>query len=81
MLASVFVLEHLHILPNGEESWKRIGIYSSHSEAVAAIERVNIQPGFADYPKLMDRLEDENGFHIDEYPLNKDHWEEGYATV
>ena len=80
-MTSVFVLEHLHTLPSGEESWKRIGIYRTHADATAAIDRVKNLPGFSDYPLLMDRLDDSDGFHIDEYPLNKDHWEEGYVTV
>ena len=81
MLTSVFVLEHLHILPSGEESWKRIGIYCSHADALDAIERVKNQPGFVDYPLLQESAADNNGFHIDEYPLNQDHWQEGYVTV
>jgi hypothetical protein len=78
---SVFVLEHLHTLPSGEESWKRIGIYRTWDDALSAIERVKSQPGFSDHPELIDRLDDKDGFHIDEYPLNEDNWQEGYVTV
>ncbi|MFW5426642.1 MAG: serine kinase [Methylophagaceae bacterium] len=80
-MKSVFVLEHLHTLPSSEESWKRIGIYRTWDDALAAIERVKSQPGFSNYSELVDRLDDKDGFHIDEYHLNEDNWQEGYVTV
>lgn len=78
----VFVLEHLHTHDNDEECWKRIGIYKTREEALEAIQRVNMQPGFSDYPNIIDwdSTECKNGFNIDEYELNEDHWAEGYVT-
>ncbi|CAG0926367.1 hypothetical protein TFLX_00035 [Thermoflexales bacterium] len=79
----VYLLQHLHVLANGEEDAKIIGIYSSRSAALAAIDRVKTQPGFSDFPRLLDPLsEDEvDGFYIDEYVLDQDHWSEGFITV
>jgi hypothetical protein len=48
-----------------------IGVYSSESQAKAAIERVKNQKGFACFPE---------GFHIYPYTLNKDSWTEGFIV-
>jgi hypothetical protein len=82
-MPSVYLLQHLHVLSNGEEDVKIIGIYSSSSTALAAIDRVKDQPGFSDFPCLIDPLsEDEvDGFYIDEYILDQDHWPEGFITI
>ncbi|WP_219892066.1 hypothetical protein [Chamaesiphon polymorphus] len=45
-MKTVFVLQHLHILPCGEENIKLIGTYSSNQTARAAIEQLKVQPGF-----------------------------------
>jgi hypothetical protein len=82
-MKTVFVLQHLHIHPGGEEDTKLIGTYSSSETAHAAIARLRVQPGFCDYPRLIDPLvEDrESGFYLDEYELDKDNWSEGFITV
>lgn len=79
----VYLLQHLHVLANDEEGVKTIGIYSSRSAALAAIDRVKTQPGFSSFPRLIDPLnEDEiDGFYIDEYVLDQDHWSEGFITI
>ena len=48
-----------------------IGVYSSESQAKAAVERVKNEKGFADFPQ---------GFHIFPYELDKDHWREGFIV-
>jgi hypothetical protein len=68
----VFVLQHVHTFDDGEEDVKMIGVYSSRGQAEAAVERLSVQPGFNDTPE---------GFEIDPYVLDKDHWTEGYVTV
>ena len=42
----VYLLQHLHTLPNGEEDVKNIGIYSSKQAAIDATKRLRTQPGF-----------------------------------
>jgi hypothetical protein len=81
-MQTVFVLQHLHVFPGGAEDTKFIGTYSSSASAHAAIDRLKVQPGFCDYPRLIDPLVDdgESGFYLDEYELDKDHWCEGYIT-
>jgi hypothetical protein len=71
-VTKVYVLQHEHILEDGTEDVKFIGVYSSRENAQAAIARLSRVPGFADAP---------TGFHIDEYPLDKDQWVEGYSTL
>jgi len=71
-LTKVYVLQHVHSLADGEEDVKVIGVYSSRENAETAITRLGQAPGFAD---AMD------GFHIDEYQVDKDQWAEGYSTL
>ena len=82
-MRSVFVLQHLHILPNEQEDVKFIGAYSSPSSAKAAVQRLGTQPGFRDFPNVVDPDNDteEQGFYIQEYELEVDHWSEGYTTT
>jgi hypothetical protein len=79
---SVFIVQHLHRFPNGEECVKMIGTYRTRESACAAVERLRSQPGFRDLPAIVNPLEDEDdqGFHVDEYQLDKDHWCQGYVT-
>ena len=68
----VYLLQHVHVLEGGDEDVKLIGVYSSRENADAAITRLSHAPGFCD---AMD------GFHVDEYQLDKDQWVEGYSTL
>ncbi len=68
----VFLVQHVHLLDNDEEDVKTIGIYSTRQLAEAAVKRLLIQPGFRDVP---------DGFTIDLYWVDQDHWEGGYITV
>jgi len=68
----VFVLQHVHELSDGEEDVKMIGVYSTHEQAELAVARCRTLPGFHDAP---------DGFCIDRYALDEDHWTEGYVTV
>lgn len=78
----VFIVQHLHRHENGEDDVKMIGAYRTRESAVAAVERLRFQPGFRELPHIVDALKDEDdqGFHIDRYELDKDHWCEGYVT-
>lgn len=61
----------LHSLPETGRV-KVIGIYSSRPLAEAAMERTRTLPGFADEPE---------GFTIDEYEIDKDHWPRGFVRL
>jgi hypothetical protein len=69
---TVYVVLHVHEIADGAEDTKLIGVYESHAAATEAVSRLRKQPGFKDHPE---------GFTIDAYELNKDHWTEGFVTV
>ncbi len=71
-MTRVYVLQHVHSTDDGAEDFKLIGVYSSRENAQAAITRLRQAPGFSDAP---------DGFHIDEYQVDKDQWVEGYSTL
>ena len=82
-MKTVYLLEHLHILPDESEDIKTIGVYRSKEEAIAAIERLKNQPGFLEFSKLIDpSIEDYgDGFYLQEYELGKDQWTDGFVTA
>ncbi len=67
-----FVVQHSHEMDDGVEDTKMIGVYSTYEKAEEAVKRLRLQLGFKDTPDC---------FHITKYPLDKDHWIEGYVTV
>jgi hypothetical protein len=71
-MMDVFLLWHVHELPDGEEDTKLIGVYSSKELAEQAQRRAGAQPGFRDAP---------TGFCISRYTIDQDHWMEGYVTL
>lgn len=80
---SVFVLQHSHTNEWDDDDVKMIGVYSSRLEAERAVERIRTQPGFVDYPRIVDPRKDEdpNGFYIDEFELDQDEWREGFVSA
>ena len=82
-MTSVFLLQHLHILAEDNESVKTIGVYASKEDALLAIQRLSQQLGFSLYPDLIDPLTQGylSGFYLDEYEIGQDHWSEGFLTV
>lgn len=80
---SVFLVQHLHRLPNGEEDVKIIGVYRTKKAALEAVARLSAQPGFSQHPSVVngDQDDDDQGFHVDEYKLDEDQWTEGFDTM
>lgn len=70
-MTTAFVVQHVHEHADGTEDVKFIGVYSSRANAEAAVARLREQAGFADTP---------DSFSIDEYPIDRDHWTEGYVA-
>ncbi len=68
----VFVVQHVHEMPDGSEDVKMIGIYPTRAAGLAAVRRLRKQPGFKKSPK---------GFSVDGYLLGMDHWTEGFVTI
>ena len=61
----------LHSLPETGRV-KIVGIYSSRALAEAAQERSRLLPGFAEEP---------DGFTIDQYEIDRDHWSRGFVRL
>jgi hypothetical protein len=82
-MKTVFTVQHMHVLPGGKDDTKFIGVYRSFDSALAAVERLRLQPGFSEHARLCDPIREtsDDGFHIDEYELDKDHWTEGFVSV
>jgi hypothetical protein len=82
-MESVFVLQHSHTLPGGVEDVKIIGVYRTLIAAKEAVERLRDQPGFSKHPNIIDPdvTDEEDGFYIDKYDLDVDHWREGFVTM
>ena len=72
MTTRVFIVTHTREISPDREDFKLIGVYSSKQAATAAVGRIKTLPGFSDTPE---------GFHVQAYALNKDHWTEGFSTV
>ncbi len=70
--ARVFVVQHVHTHEDGRDDVKLIGVSSSEARALQAVARLSLQPGFRDLPE---------GFAVDPYDLDVDHWTEGYFTA
>jgi homoserine kinase type II len=68
----VYLLWFVNEMADREDAELLIGVYSSESEAKAAIDRLKGQRGFVDFPE---------GFQICPYELNRDHWTEGFRVV
>ncbi len=70
-MSAVYLLNHVRELDEEASEVKCVGIYSSEVKAQAAIARLAMQPGFADYPER---------FEIDSYELDEDNWTEGFVS-
>lgn len=66
----VWLLHHIRELGDDVQEVKFIGVYSTEDKGQAAIERLRLQPGFADYP---------DGFELESARLDQDSWVEGFA--
>lgn len=68
----VYIVQHVHEFEDSHEDYKFIGVYSTRQKAEEAVSRLRTKDGFRNIPE---------GFEIDEYELDEDHWTEGYVTV
>jgi len=71
-MGTVFILHHVRIDAEHGDDAKLIGVYRSEPAAAEAISRLRGQPGFLDNP---------DGFHIEAYRLDEDHWTEGFVSA
>jgi hypothetical protein len=82
-MTNAFLLQHVHLLSGGEEDVKTLGVYSSRSAAMAAVERFRTLPGFRDVPGFAHTSAPgpTQGFYLDEYEIDKDNWAEGFEIL
>ncbi len=80
---SVFIVQHSYTTEDGCSHSKFIGVYSTHSNASAAVERLRSQPGFNKYPCLVSSASSDadNGFFLSEVSIDEDHWVDGFVQV
>src|SRR4051812_21599721 len=84
-MQSVYLLQHLHIHPDGDEDYRLVGVYSSRSGATAALERLRGMPGFRDFPELVSDLgelgprpDGGSGFYLVEQVLDRSRFTDGF---
>ena len=63
----VYLLWHIHPV---DEDEKLIGVFKTREDADAAVLKLRDKPGFKD--TLV-------GFSVDEYHMNRTHWEDGFV--
>lgn len=69
---SVYILQFVRAISESEEDVKLIGVYRSLQQAEQARWRLSKKPGFCDY---------RDGFIIDEYEIDRDHWQDGFHPL
>ena len=69
-METVYLLWHVRGDDAFAEDAKLIGVYSSADKAEAARRRAAERPGFSDQP---------DGFHVDPYRVDQDHWTSGFG--
>ena len=71
-MRSVYLLWHMHRIPDSDVDAKLLGVYSTRERAEERQEQARKLEGFRDAP---------DGFLIDECPVDRDQWPEGYITA
>ncbi|HEY1463006.1 MAG TPA: hypothetical protein VGF44_06280 [Terriglobales bacterium] len=66
---NVYLLWFVQEIENCDDCELLIGVYTSETEANAAIGRVKDQKGFVEFPE---------GFQVHPHKLNQDHWTQGF---
>ena len=82
----LYIVEHLHILYDNVEDIKFLGVFSTKEKAEKAIQMLSKQPGFKDFPKIIDDNDIDNdiieGFYIMKVVVDEiAEWKEGFNTI
>ena len=84
-MQSVYLLQHLHIHPDGDEDYRLVGVYGSRSRATGALEQLRLMPGFRDFPELVSdvgelgpRPDGGSGFYLVEQVLDRSRFSDGF---
>jgi len=70
-METAYVLHHVRAGDENCEAARLIGVYSSPTRAEAAAKRLRQVSGFRDDP---------DGFVVAPYPIDEDHWQQGFGT-
>lgn len=70
-MSLVYLCWHIREDERTSESSKLVGCFSTYERARAAVDDLHSKPGFVDHPQ---------GFQIDEYAVDKVHWEDGFGS-
>jgi hypothetical protein len=79
VVMNVYLVEHWHPLPDNPSSSLTVGVYSSREKAQEAVKRLTRQPGFRDFPDILEHPTETGGFSIEEYELDRTWWQEGFV--
>jgi hypothetical protein len=71
-MSTVFVVQHAHPSPSGDDETKFIGVYATRGDALLAVRRLRKQPGFKETPR---------DFYIEAYKLNDTSWAGGFVRM
>ena len=77
----LYIVEHLHILYDDVEDIKFLGVFSTKEKAEKAIQILSKQPGFKDFPKIIDDNDIEDFYIIKVVVDEIAEWKEGFTTV
>lgn len=84
-MQSVYLLQHLHIHPDGDEDYRLVGVYGSRRGAIGALEQLRVMPGFRDFPELVSdegelgpRPDGGSGFYLVEQVLDRSRFTDGF---
>ena len=79
---TLYMVEHLHILYDDVEDIKFLGVFSTKEKAEKAIQMLSKQPGFKDFPKIIDDNDIIEGFYIMKVVVDEiAEWKEGFNTI
>lgn len=67
-----FVVQHRYLDEDGDEQGKFIRVYTTEEKARAAVDQLKPMPGFRLHP---------DGFHVDFYEFDEDHWTERFVAA
>lgn len=79
----MFLLQHLHTRQGGADDVKTLGVYSTRTSAMSAVERFRKLPGFRDTPQIADPSAHGSpaGFYVDEFQIDQDSWSDGFESL
>lgn len=76
----VYLLHHIHVIKEGDEDLKLVGVFSSRERALFAIDELKHESGFKGRSTLHSSYSAESGFYISEVALDEMDWKDGFVA-